>query len=237
MASHVALPREGYLEMLYRIFAHLKKHRNVEMGFDPSKPSIKNNVFERKDWSCSEFSSTIKKECELHPRTHAPRGMGFAVVGKVDVDHDGDTVVRRSRTGFIVHLNSALVCLYSKKQNSVEASSFGSKFIAMKQLCDCIQGLAYKLRMMGIAHEGRTCLCGGNQSMLVNTTTTDFTLKKKSSSLAYHFIREGVAIDDWRTAYVNANDNETNLLTKILPFGEKRRKFVRKELMHIYGSC
>ena len=115
MASCVALPREGHLEMLYRMFAHLKKYHNTEMVFDPSKPSINNDDFERKDWSCSEFSSTIKKERELHPRTPTPRGVGFTIVGKVDAYHAGDTVTRRSRTGFIVYLNSAPVYWHSKK--------------------------------------------------------------------------------------------------------------------------
>ena len=77
---------------------------------------------------------------------------------------------------------------------------------------------------------------GDNQSVIANTKMPESTLKKKSSSLAYHLIREGVAMDDWRTAYVNAHDNEADLLTKVLPFGEKRRNFVRKVLMHIYGS-
>ena len=44
--------------------------------------------------------------------------------------------------------------------------------------------------------------------MLNNTTIPDSTLKKKSQSIAYHMIREGVARDEWRTCYVNTNDND-----------------------------
>ena len=58
--------------------------------------------------------------------------------------------------------------------------------------------------------------------MLANTTIPDSTLKKKSQSIAYHFVREGVARDEWRTSYVNIHDNEADLLTKQLPHGEKR---------------
>ena len=61
-----------------------------------------------------------------------PRGMGFIMRAKVDADHAGDTVTRRSRTGFLIYLNSALVYWSSKKQNSVKSSSHGSEFIAMK---------------------------------------------------------------------------------------------------------
>ena len=41
-----------------------------------------------------------------------------------------------------------------------------------------------------------------------------------------------MTIDERRTAHVNANDDETDLLTKVLPFGEKRRRFVRKSVAH-----
>ena len=33
MASYAKLPGEGHLEILYKIFAHIKKHHNTEMGF------------------------------------------------------------------------------------------------------------------------------------------------------------------------------------------------------------
>ena len=78
-------------------------------------PSISEIDIERRDWSCSEFSSSIKKERELHPRTTTPRGVGLTIVGKVDADHDGDTVIRISRPYFIVCLNSVPVHWCPKK--------------------------------------------------------------------------------------------------------------------------
>ena len=122
---------------------------------------------------------------------------------------------------------------WSKKQNSVESSSFGSEFIAMKQCCEYLRGLRYKLRMMGIPVEGPAYIFGDNQSVLANSTNPDSTLKK-SQSITYHFICEGVARGEWRTSYVNTNDNEADLLTKLLPSGEKRRGFVRNLLHHIF---
>ena len=155
-----------------------------------------------------------------------PRGFGFTMRGKVDADHASDSVSRRSRTGFIIYLNCAPVYWMSKKQTSVESSSFGSEFVAMKQCCEYIRGLRYKLRMMGIPCEGPTYIYGDNQSVLANTTIPDSTLKKKSQSIAYHFVREGSARDKWRTTYVNTHENESDLLTKVLPYGEKRKGFV-----------
>ena len=73
--------------------------------------------------------------------------------------------------------------------------------------------------------------------MLCNSTIPDSTLKKKSQSIAYHFVREGSARDQWRTAYINTHSNEADLLTKVLPAGEKRKGFVRNLLHHIYDPA
>lgn len=233
MSSHLTMPREGHLEEVLRIFGYLKSHHNAEMVFDPSDPVIDETLFERRDWSTSEFGHLDEKEV-LPSNMPEPRGMGFTMRAKVDADHATDTVSRRSRTGFIVYLNCAPVYWFAKKQTSVESSSFGSEFIAMKVCCEYLRGLRYKLRMMGIPCEGPVYVFGDNQSVLANTTIPESTLKKKSQSIAYHFVREGVTRDEWRTAYVNTNENEADLLTKQLPAGEKRKKFVGRILHHVY---
>ena len=57
--------------------------------------------------------------------------------------------------------------------------------------------------------------------------------KKKTQSIAYHFVREGRARDDWRTAYISKHENVADLLTRPLPSGEKRWKFVGMLLHHL----
>ena len=90
--------------------------------------------------------------------------------------------------------------------------------------------------MVGIPCEGPTYVYGDNQSMLANTTIPESALKKKSQSIAYHFVREGSARDEWRTTYINTHENESDLLTKVLPSGEKRKRFVRNLLHHIFDG-
>ena len=57
---------------------------------------------------------------------------------------------------------------------------------------------------------------GDNKSVLCNTTAPESTLKKKSNAIAYHFVRKGVAQDEWRTPYVNTEWNLADLFTKPL---------------------
>jgi hypothetical protein len=165
-----------------------------------------------------------------------PRGQGFVISSKVDADRASDSVTRRSRTGFLVWINSCLVYFLSQKQKSVETSSFGSEFVAMKQCCEYLRGLRYKFRIMRIPVNGPCYISGDNQSVLANTTEPGSTLKKKSQGIPYHFVREGVANDEWRTSYVSRHENEADLLTKLLPASEKRRGFVRNLFHHIYRS-
>ena len=49
-------------------------------------------------------------------------------------------------------------------------------------------------------------------------------------------VQEGVVRDEWRTAYVRTIFNPADLLTKPLPSGEKRRRFVRMLLYHLYDN-
>ena len=81
--------------------------------------------------------------------------------------------------------------------------------------------------MMGISCDNPMFIYGDNQSVLANSIIPDLTLKKKSQSIAYHFVREGAAWDKWRTTSVNIHENETDLLRKQLPSGEKRKSFVQ----------
>ena len=43
------------------------------------------------------------------------RGIGLTMRAYVDVDYAGDSITRRSRTGFLIYLNSALIYWHSKK--------------------------------------------------------------------------------------------------------------------------
>lgn len=227
MSSHLALPRRGHLDALYHMFGYLRKHHNAEMPFDPTEPEIDMSEFAKQDWSRSIYG---EPEEELPPDMPEARGQAMRIRVYVDSDHAGESLTRRSRTGFIVFLNNAPIYWMSKKQTSCETSTFGSEFVAMKQACEYVRGLRYKLRMLGIRCEEPAFIYGDNQSVLANTSAPASQLKKKSNSICYHFVRSGCAADEWRTTYVNTHLNPADLMTKPLPSGEKRTSFIRRML-------
>ena len=83
----------------------------------------------------------------------------------------------------------------------------------MKQATEYIRGQRYKLRMMGTEVMRPCFIYENNQSVLGNASIPDSKLKKKSNSIAFHFVREGCARDEWRTTYINTDSNRSNLLT------------------------
>ena len=128
-----------------------------------------------------------------------PRPLGGKIITMwvfVNSDHAGDQFTRRSRTGFIVFLNSDPIHWRSKKQGSCETSTYVSDMFAMKQACEFVQVLRYKLRMMGIPVDEPSFMFGDNQSVLANTANPGSTIKKESQSICFHFISEGCTRDE-----------------------------------------
>ena len=231
LASFMAMPREGHLIAVLRVFAYLKKHHNSRIVFDPTYPDIDRSQFPRQDWK--RFYDNVKEP--MPPNAPKPLGKPVVIRIYVDADHAGDAITRRSRTGYIMYLNNAVVNWYSKKQGSIEGATFGSEFMAMKTAVEVNRGFRYKLRMMGVPIDEPTYLYGDNMSVLHNTTTPESTLKKKSNSIAYHMVREAVAMDEIRTGYVKTDDNVSDLMTKSLPKGERRETLLRQLMWDIYS--
>ena len=65
----------------------------------------------------------------------------------------------------------------------------------MKQCRECVRGLCYKLRMMGIPFDLPTFIFGDNQTVLVNTSKPHSTLKKKPVSISFRYFIEVNAKD------------------------------------------
>ena len=128
LSKYLAQPRSGHLDVAVRIFAYLDSHSRSKMVFDDTIPKWDENRFVKYDWT--EFYQDSK---ELIPTNMPePRGHEVEINCFVDTDHAGDRITRRSQTGILVFLNSAPIIWYSKRQNCVETSTFGSEFVAIK---------------------------------------------------------------------------------------------------------
>ena len=131
----------------------------------------------------------------------------------VDADHAGNKVTRRSHTGFIIFMNMAPIYWYSKRQNSVETSTYSSEMVALRIISEKIIDLHYKLRMFGIPIDGYANVFCDNEAVYESMSIADYTLKKKHNSVAYHKVRECTAAG---ILVVHKEDTGSNL-ADILP--------------------
>jgi hypothetical protein len=111
----------------------------------------------------------------------------------VDVDHVGDLVTHCSQSGILLFINRAPTIWYSKHQNTVETSTFGSEFVALCIAVELVESLWYKLCMFGIPIDGPTNIYCDNEVVTKNTIYPESTHKKKHNSIAYHCARKAVA--------------------------------------------
>ncbi len=66
-------------------------------------------------------------------------------------------------------MNMAPIMWFSKKQDNIETSVFGTEFVAMKQGMEALQGLQYKLQMMGVSISGPSYIYGDKMSVIHDT--------------------------------------------------------------------
>ena len=123
--------------------------------------------------------------------SHIPEALGKYVVIKsyVDDNHAGNMETRMSHSGIIIDVNNAPIIWYSKIQNTVEASTFGSEFIALWIATEIIEALRYKLRCFGIPVEGPAEVFCDNMSFVKNSSITPSVLNKSHNAIYYHRVR------------------------------------------------
>ena len=180
---------------------------------DPQHPNIDERAFKEHDWF--EFYRDAKER--LPNDSPKPRGNMVLTHCFVNSDHADDKVTRQSKTGIHIFVNRAPILWYSKRQNTVETSTFGSEFIAMKTAVEQVESLQYKLRMFGIPLEGPTNMICDNEAVFKNTSIPDSTLKKKHTSIYYHRCREAVTSRTVRVAKEGTLTNLSILFTEPMP--------------------
>lgn len=226
MSSHSCSPRAGHLEALYQIFEHIDHHGRSTIVFNSERPTFPSCKFTDADWS--DVYGEIEEEIPVG--LPEKRGNPVKLTMFVDAAHAGNLVNRRSQTGLIIFINKAPIVWYGKRQGTVEASTFGSEFVALRVGMEMNEGLRYKLRMMGVPIVGPTNVLCDNKAVVDNSTLPESQLKKKHLSICYHYVRECCAKKAARIAFEATDSNLADLCTKVL--GQSKRKELCQRLLY-----
>jgi hypothetical protein len=107
------------------------------MAFDDTVPTFRGERFVKCDGS--EF---YPDAAEVIPQKHmpTPRGSDVVMTCFVDADHAGCREARRSHSGILIFVNRAPVLWFSKRQNTIEAFTYGSELLGMRLSVKMIEG-------------------------------------------------------------------------------------------------
>jgi hypothetical protein len=125
----MAPSREGHLIALKRVFGgYLRKHPDGQILIDPNpmdhtKSLKKFTAYD--NWR--EFYPDAKEETPPADGQPSPGAKKAQITIYVDADHAHDQVNRRSVTGIILLVNGTPVRWLSKRQKTVETSTYGSE--------------------------------------------------------------------------------------------------------------
>ena len=143
------------------------KH-NSRLALNTTYPEIDNASFNNHNWF--DFYGNSKEAIPLNMQE--PREKDIDVRMYVDSNHTGEKSTRRSRMGFLIYTDVALIQWLYKKQLTIETSVFGAESMAIRHRMKTLQRLRYKLSMVGVLISGPSYINREKMSVIHNTQRT-----------------------------------------------------------------
>ena len=174
LSQQLCYPIEGHLDSVYRIFRYLQNNLGKNPGmmtYNPMYEVADENLFEVVGIYLGEWKDFYPDAQKMKPR-NMPEALGKygAIKSYVDANHAGNMANGRSYSDIIIYVNNAPIIWYSKRQNTVEASSFGSEFVALRLATEIIEALRYKLKYFVVPVEGPVDVFCDNKSVVGNSS-------------------------------------------------------------------
>ena len=160
-------------------------------------------------------------EEELPPNIAEPCGDVVRISAFVYANHSVNFITRQSHSCIIIFVQNAPIIWFSKRQNTVEAATFGSEFFALRMCKELVFALHYKLRMFGFPLDGPSYVFCDNRGLVMNAIKPEYTLQRKHNSINYHAVRKAAAAGILRFVKEDGETNLADLLTKVLT-GQRR---------------
>jgi len=213
LARYSMQPREGHLKAITRLFGYLKRFTKGKIVIDQYQLNLSAVRYaDASEWT--QFYPDAQED--IPSNMPKPKGLPAHITVFVDADHAHDKLTCRSITGILVFINGTPIRALSKRQKTVESSTYGSEMVAGRIATELIMELRYNLRMLGIPILGPSTMIGDNRSVVINTTIPSSMLKKKHNAIAYHRIREAVAANIIRFGHLPGDYNYADVMTKPL---------------------
>lgn len=167
----------------------------------------------------------IRGTLDMHINTYGPvkpKDM-HQLVAYCDADYAADIDDRKSRSGFLLMLNSGPVAWGSRKQTCTAGSTTESEYISASLASQEVIWMRRLLASIRFPQTGPTKLFSDNQAAIRLVQNPIFHQRTKHIATKFHKIREAQHDGEIALLYIATEDQLADVLTKPLP----RDKFKR----------
>ena len=140
-------PRIGHLERLKKIFGYLANFPHGTFRFRLHEPDYSNLPHKEYDWQRTVYTSA--KE-EIPHDIPEPKGQHVTRTTYLDANLHHDQVTGRAVTACFHLVNATPSQWHTKRQATVETTTFGSELVAARNAIDQIIDLRYTLIYLGV---------------------------------------------------------------------------------------
>lgn len=144
------------------------------------------------------------------------RAKDFGITAYYDADWGGDTIDRKSRTGFLVYFGGTLIAWLSKKQSTVARSSTEAEYRAIATTTQEIESVRATLSELGINALRPMQILSDNLGATFIGKNPIAHSKLKHVVLDLHFVREKTMNGDIIIKHIRGEDQWADILTKPL---------------------
>jgi hypothetical protein len=209
-------PRVGHMDRAKRICGYLRKMDDAAIRIRTGIPNNETHYnMPRHDWMYTVYGGSVE---ETDPCDPPPKGRLVRTTSFVDANLQHCKVTGKSATGILHFLNQTPIDWFSKRQGTVETSTYGSEFVAARIATEHIIDLRITLRSMGVPIDGPSWLLGDNQSVVTSSTIPQSVLAKRHNALSYHRVRAAISTGMMQFCHVSGKENPADVMTKFLPY-------------------
>ena len=134
------------------------------------------------------------KDLEFKDLPEVPNPLGDRVEVNIFVDasHADNKLNRKSVTGILIYGGDMLVKSISRRQNSVDTSTFSSEYLALKTVVEEVQGMRLLVQSIVVPSKGTTNVHSDSKSLLKSAENPEQDLKHKDVAISYSLVRENI---------------------------------------------
>jgi hypothetical protein len=205
-----AMSRIGHLEHAKCVYKFLCNYKKTSIKFRTDKPNYFAFDYVKPDWGyiyhpCQEDKPTDTSE---------PCGKPAFTTSFVDANLLFDLVTGRYAAGIIHLLKKTPVSWFSKKLSTVENSTYGSEFSALRIVVEQVISIRQDLRYLGVPVAGPSYLCCDNKAVVDSSIIPSYRLKTQHNILSWHTVHQAFACDIVRIVHIDLKNNPADILTK-----------------------